>query len=159
MNNKYTKSRLPVHLILGAREYAKVKTENASKIGEPVESIAELTNFGWVIMPPGKEPLDITNMLSTQTLNEEYEKLCRLDVLGLSDTPTNDQKIVYTELREELTRDEKGWCETSPTWRGNHLKLTNKRKGSLRRFSTLNRKLQRQNLTSAYEEITEEQKK
>ena len=55
MNDK--KSHLPVHLILSAGEYAKLKTESAQKIGEPGEPVAELTKFGWIIMSPGKESL------------------------------------------------------------------------------------------------------
>ena len=152
------KSRLPVHLILGAGEYAKLKTESTPKIGEPGKPVAELTKFGWIIMSPGKESLDITNMLLTQTSHVEYEELCRLDVLGLSDTPTNDQRNVYAEFQEQLTRDEEGWYETGLPWRGNHPVLPNNKDGSLRRLASLNRKLKRQNLTPAYEEIIEEQR-
>ena len=152
------KIRLPVHLILGAGEYAKLKTESTPKIGEPGKPVAELTKFGWIIMSPGKESLDITNMLLTQTSHVEYEELCRLDVLGLSDTPTNDQRNVYAEFQEQLTRDEEGWYETGLPWRGNHPVLPNNKEGSLRRLASLNRKLKRQNLTPAYEEIIEEQR-
>lgn len=84
-------------------------TESALEIGEPGEPVAELMKFGWIIMSPGKEPLDITNMLLTQTSHVDYEELCHLDVLGLSDTPTNDQRNVYTEFQEQLTRDEEGY--------------------------------------------------
>ena len=50
MNDQDKKSRLPVHLILGAGEYAKLKTESAPKIGEPSEPVAEVKKFCWVIM-------------------------------------------------------------------------------------------------------------
>lgn len=40
MNDEDTKSRLPVHIIQGAGYYAKVKTENVSKIGEPGQPVA-----------------------------------------------------------------------------------------------------------------------
>ena len=45
MNDMDTKYRLPVHLILGAGEYAKLKTESAPKIGEPGQPVAELTKI------------------------------------------------------------------------------------------------------------------
>lgn len=67
MNDVDTKSRLPVHIILGAGDFAKLKTESVPKIGEPGQPVAELTKFGWIIMSPGKEPLDLTNLLLTQT--------------------------------------------------------------------------------------------
>ena len=106
-------------------------------------------------------PVEVTKVDKGELLfidNPNYEELCRLDVLGLSDTPTNDQRNVYTEFQEQLTRDEKGWYETGLPWRGNHPVLPNNREGSLRRLASLNRKLKRQNLTSAYEEIIEEQR-
>ena len=123
-----TKDRLSVHIILGAGEFAK----HSPRIGEPGQPIAELTKFGWIIMSPGKEPIDITSMLLTQTLHVDYEELCRLDVLGLSDTPTNDQRNVYSEFQEQLLRDELGWYETGLPWRGSHPALPNNREGSLR---------------------------
>ena len=44
MNDLDTKRGLPVHLILGVGEYAKLKAESAPKIGEPCQRIAEWTN-------------------------------------------------------------------------------------------------------------------
>ena len=42
MNDVDTKSRLPVHIILGAGDFAKLKTESVPKIGEPGQPVAEL---------------------------------------------------------------------------------------------------------------------
>ena len=159
MNDVDTKSRLPVHIILGAGDFAKLKTESVPKIGEPGQPVAELTKFDWIIMSPGKEPLDLTNVLLTQTSHVDYEELCRLDVLGLSDTPPNDQSSVYAEFKEQLVRHEEGWYETGLPWRGNHPVLPNNKDGSLRRLASLNKKLERQELTSQYGEIIEDQKK
>ena len=66
-NDVGTKRRLPEHLILGAGEYSKLKTESAPKIGEPRQPIAEWTKFGWIIMSPGKEPLHLSNVLLKYT--------------------------------------------------------------------------------------------
>lgn len=110
-------------------------------------------------MSPGKEPLDLANVLLTQTSHVDYEELCRLDVLGLTDIPPNDQRSVYAEFKEQLTRDKEGWYETDLPWRGDHPVLPNNKEGSLRRLNSLNKRLERQNLTSEYEEIIEDQKK
>ena len=67
MNDLDTKRLLPVHLILGAGEYSKLKTESAPKIGEPRQRIAEWTKVGWIIMSPGKEPLHLSNVLLKYT--------------------------------------------------------------------------------------------
>ena len=47
-------------------------------------------------------------MLLTQESHVNYEELCRLDVLGLADTPEHDQGAVYTEFKEQLVRSEEG---------------------------------------------------
>ncbi|XP_068681587.1 uncharacterized protein [Montipora foliosa] len=158
INDTDTKSYLPVHVILGAGEYAKLKTDKSPKIGKPGEPVAELTQLGWVIMSPAKEAVDITNMLLTQTSHLDYEELYRLDTLGLPDKPTNDQRTVYAEFKEQLMRHEEGWYETGLPWRGNHPVLPNNKEGSLKRLASLNKKLERQLLTSEYAAIVEEQK-
>ena len=40
-------------------------------------------------------------MLLTQTAIGDYEQLCRMDVLGLADTPSGDQGVVHAEFLEE----------------------------------------------------------
>ena len=92
------KPYLPVHLILGASDYAAIKTSERPRVGLPGEPVAEKTKLGWTIMSPGTE-IDHTNMLLTQTSHVDYEELCRLDVLGLEDTTEHDQRTVYAEFR------------------------------------------------------------
>ena len=41
-----TKDELPIHVILGASEYAKLKTNSAARVRDPGEPVAELTSFG-----------------------------------------------------------------------------------------------------------------
>ena len=45
MNDTDTKSSLPIHLILGASEYSKIKVQRLPRIGQPGEPIAELTRL------------------------------------------------------------------------------------------------------------------
>ena len=104
MDDLDCKEKLPIHLILRASEYAKLKTETAPKIGQVGKPIAELTRFGWTIISPGNEHVDLSNMLLCQTSHVDYEELCRLDVLGLADTAPNDQGDVYAEFKEQLVR-------------------------------------------------------
>ena len=53
MNDGDTKSKLLVHLILGASEYADTKC--APRVGRPGEPVAEWTKLGWTMMLPGKD--------------------------------------------------------------------------------------------------------
>ena len=97
-------------------------------------------------------------MLLTQTSQLDFEELCRLDVLGLADTPQHDQGKVYEELREQLTRSESGWYEAALPWQGNHPPLPSNEQGSLRRLESLKQKLKRIGVEQSYSEIIEEQK-
>ena len=101
MQDTDIKERLPVHLILGAGDYSKMNTSSKPRVGTPGEPVAELTKLGWTIMSPGKE-VDLDNMFLTQVHREDYEQLCRLDVLGLKDSPAGDQENVYSEFKEQL---------------------------------------------------------
>ena len=76
----------------------------------------ELIKFGWFLMDPGYE-FESNTMLLTQSSNSEYEKLCRLDVLGFEDTPEHDQSVILDELKEQLTQSPEGWYETTLPWR------------------------------------------
>ena len=151
-----TKAELPVHIILGASDYVKVKTENKPRIGRPGEPVTELAQFGWIIMSPGKE-VDLSNMFLTQTAAKDYEELCKLDVLGLRDKPSADQSDVYEEFKEQLTRSPKGWYETGLPWRGDHPTLPNNKTGSLKRLDYTIRKLEKKGILEQYEAIIKDQ--
>ena len=111
MDDLDNKNILPVNLILGASDYARIKTEPAPRIGALNEPVVEKTKLGWTIISAGKE-VDLTLMFMTQTSSLEYETLCRLDVLGIADSASGDQDEVHSEFKEQLKRDEEGWYET-----------------------------------------------
>ncbi len=141
--NSDTKSQLPVHVIFGSGEYARIKTETKPQVGEEDKPIAELTKMGWFVMIPGTE-FDRNTMLYSQTSQSDYEDLCRMDVLGLADASEDDQH-------------QEGWYETGLPWRANHPALPNNKQGSLQRLAKLDKNLQRRDLTSAYSEVIRSQ--
>ena len=53
MEDKETKAQLPIHLVLGASEYPRIKTSTAPKIALSGQPVAEKTALGWTIMSPG----------------------------------------------------------------------------------------------------------
>ena len=103
MNDDDTKSQLPIHLVLGAAEYSRIKTDTPQRVGREYEPVGEHTKLGWLLMAPGQE-FNRELMMLTQTTHAHYEQLCRLDVLGLEDSAENDQQDVYTEFKEQLER-------------------------------------------------------
>ena len=66
MDDLDNKNILPVNLILGASDYARIKIETAPRIGALNEPVAEKTKLGQTIISPGKE-VDLTLMFMTQT--------------------------------------------------------------------------------------------
>ena len=124
LNDPADKATLPVHLVLGAGDYARIKTQAKPLIGQEGEPIAQRTRLGWFLMSPGTE-VNQPALMFAQTSQSDYEDLCRLDVLGLADYTENDQQAVFQEFKEQLQRSPEGWYETALPWRGNHPPLTN----------------------------------
>ena len=50
MEDPKNRSEMPVHVVLGASEYAAVKTRSAQKVGQLGQPIAEKTLLGWTFM-------------------------------------------------------------------------------------------------------------
>ena len=114
MNEEDKKTKLPVHMILGASDYARIKTNASARIGNNGEPVAEKTKLGWVIMSPGQE-LNSTAMMLTRSTKEDCMQLCSLDVLGLSDHPEGDQVSCAWRIQRTIstTRRWEVWNFTS----------------------------------------------
>ena len=130
MNDKDKKPELPIHMILGASEYTKVKTETKSKLENPGEPVAELTALGWTIMSPGNKA-DLSSIYLTRSSTADYQNLCKLYVLGLEDRAQGDQATVYEDFKQQLTRSpEEGWYGAGLLWKSGHAALPNNKNGS-----------------------------
>ena len=156
MEDTDSKSQLPVHVILGASDYAKIKTQEAQRTGAIGEPVTEFTRFGWAIMSLGSET-DLDSMFLAQTASNDYEELYRMDILGFEDSPSGDQNVVYTEFLEQLTRSPEGWYETGLPWKGDHPPLPSNKSGSLRRLGSLVKRLKRNGQLEEYDTIIKEQ--
>ena len=139
MDDDVSKPELPVHLILGASDYSRIKTNTKPKLGQPV---AELTAFGWTMMSAGKEE-DLSAIYLTKTSPANYEQLCSLDVLGLQDSLGQSQELVYQDFQEQLRQGDEGWYETGLLWKPGHDPLPNNKANSMGRLNNLIKRLQR----------------
>ena len=153
-NNKDSKEQLPIHLILGVGKYAKIKTSSWQKVGVPGEPVAELTKFGWILVSPG-QGVELSQMF----LTVEYQELCRMDVLGLADTPVGDQEAVYGEFKEKLSRNPEGWYESGLPWKGNLFPSGTNEANSQQRLRTLVSKLTNTGKFEQYDSVIQEQLK
>ena len=111
MDNDDGKCQLPVHLILGANDFAKIRTGKRLRVGCCGDPVAEFTRFNWALMSPGAER-DLSPVYLAVNSTADYKRLCALDVFGLADTPTGHQGNVYDEFEEQLSRSPEGWYET-----------------------------------------------
>ena len=152
MNNTDTKSSLPIHLILGASEYSKIKVQRLLRIGQPGEPIAELTRLRWVIISPGRE-LDVTKIMLTRTTTHDYDQLCNLDVLGVPKSLT-EEAIIHQEFKDQLEQKVDERYETGFIWKPNTDLLPDNKEGSIARLKALRRRLLRNpKLFDTYENI------
>ena len=151
------KDQLPVHIILGANDFAKIRTGERLCVGRRGDPVAEFTRLGWAIMSPGADR-DVSHGYLAVSATTDYDNLCALDVLGRADT-TGDQDCVFGEFKEQLTRSEEGWYETALPWKGNHPPLPTNREGSVRRLNSLVRKLRRTDMLPEYDAVIREQLK
>ena len=156
MDDDVEKERLPLHIILGANDFAKIRTGERLRVGRRGDPVAEFTRFGWTIMAPGADR-DLSPAYLAVNSNADYERFCALDVLGLADSPTGDQTDVYDEFKEQLVRSSEGWYETGLPWKGNCPPLPNNRDGRLRRLNTLVRKLRKTDMLDEYDAVIREQ--
>ena len=156
MDENDGRPRLPVHIILGNSECPRISTTEPQRVRREWDPVVSYTKLGWTITSPGKE-IDTTSMLLTQTSKVDYEELCKLDVLGLADSPSRDQVVVYDEFKEQLRRSEEVWYETGLPWKGNHSPLPNNKEGSLCRLASLVRKLERNGSIDDYHAVIQEQ--
>ena len=157
MDDVDTKPMLPVHMILGASDYSRVKTTTPAKIGDDGKPVAEKMRLGWTIMSQGRE-MNHSYLMLTRSTHEDYMGLCSLDVLGLKDRPEGDQTTVLEEFKEQLTWREDGKYETALPWQASHPKLPTNLNVARPRFQSLLKRLDKQPaLLETYHQIIEDQ--
>ena len=120
--------------------------------------MAELTKFGRILVSPG-QGVELSQMFLTQTSSVEYEELCRINVLGLADTPVGDQEAVYEEFKEQLSRNPEGWYESGLPWKGNLFPSGTNEANSQRRLRALVSKLKNTRKFEQYDDVIQEQLK
>ena len=142
-------------MIIGASDFAIIKTPSKPRIGNPGEPVAELTSFGWALISPGHEA-NSTKVFLTNSSKVEYEQLCSLDVLGLRSE--EEQDTVHQEFSQQLERSPEGWYQTGLMWKPGVQELPNNEVGIKARLRKLVRRLERKpELFDKCEEIIKDQ--
>ena len=154
MEDSNTKARLPVHVIIGVNDFAKVRTSGHLRVRRRGDPVAERTRLRWTTVSSGT---DLGNSYLAVNSTVDHNRFCALDVLGLEDKPSTHQSYVHEEFKEQLTRSPDSRYETGLPWKGNCPELPNNCAGSVRRVNSLQRKLKRIDRLDQYDDIIREQ--
>ena len=114
--------------------------------------------LGWTIY--GRQPVaeSVTEkQFLLKTGQEEFEKLCSLDVLGLVDTETTMDKTIHEDFLQQLNKTPGGYYETKLLWKEDHVPLQMNKNLSVARLNSTTRKLERAGKLQEYDQIMQEQ--
>ena len=112
---------LPVHIMLGVTDYQRIRTGEPPVIGTNPDRDpgAEFTKFGWALFgvnPLGKVGEDTAKQFFLRNGQEEFEKLCSLDVLGVTD-PVDSTQFVHSDYKAQISRHDEGYYEARLPWK------------------------------------------
>ena len=158
INEKDIKPELPIHVILGASDYVKIKMQKYPRVGKMNEPIAEQTKIGWDhIMSPGRES-DLVSSLYARTSVSDFDRLCDMNVLGVEENHLSHDENVYKKFKQQLERNEGGWYKSGVVWTENKVPLNNNKSGSLGRLKSLLKRLEQNPETfKAYNQVIRDQ--
>ena len=130
---------IPVHIILGAADYQRIRTTEPLILGANPDKDpgAESTMFGWTVF--GRQLVTECGpekQFLLKTGPEEFEKLCSLDVLGLSDAETKTNAMVHEDFLQQLDKTPSGYYETKLPWKEEHISLPSNRNLSSARLNS-----------------------
>ena len=151
--------KLPVHIILGAADYQRIKTTEPPVLGPnpDVDPGAEFTMLGWTVtgktMEVDSEVERIFLMLSPK---EEFEKMCSIEVLGLADTDSGPEDRFHENFKGSLQRLVDGTYSTRLPWK-DHMELPTYRTLAVARLHSTTRRLEKLQKLEEYHEVMEAQ--
>ena len=99
--------------------------------------------------------MNVANQLFlTRSTIEDYEDLCKLDVLGLEERE-NSEDPVFDRFKQQLTRSPEGWYETDLLFKPQDAALGTNKAASLGRLKNLinNKFKNNKELFQEYDEI------
>ena len=123
-----TKNMLPVHVILGAADYQRIKTTEPAVLGQNADKDpgAEFMMLGWTLSGMATEKNTQTEKtFFAKSTKEEFEQMCSLEVLGLKDNTMED---FHNDFMDKLERLPDGTYMTKLPWKESAISLpTNKK--------------------------------
>ena len=154
-----TGEQLPVHIIMGAADFQRIKTTEPPILGPhpDVDPGAEFTALDWVISgkgPPATAQQTEKNFL-LKTSQEEFQQMCSLEALGLSDDLKQD--FNHAEFQQNLQRLEDGTYSSHLPWKPDHPPLPTNEVQTIARLRSTTARLEKMGKLEDYHEIMRQQ--
>ena len=147
---------LPVQILLGVAEYNRIRMAEAPVIGQrPTFPVAEETKLGWILFGGVSEGPAREFCKLAITGQEQFEKLCRIDVLGIQDQA--DLAFNHESFKEGIQMMKNGHYSTKLPWKIKHEELPDNKYLSTKRLKSTTRKLEKMSKIEAYHKIMKEQ--
>ena len=151
--------KLPVHIILGAADYQRIKTTEPQVLGpDPNKDPgAEFTMLGWTLSGRAAHPsLQAEKTFFLKSTRDEFEQMCSLEVLGLKDTPDKQEEF-HKDFMDKLQQLEDGTYITRLPWKEDASSLPTNKVLAMARLRSTTSKLERLGRLEEYHSIMEEQ--
>ena len=150
--------QLPIHIILGAGDYQRIRSTEQPIVGENPDTDpgAEFTMMGWTML--GRQGNDLScaeKGFFARSSQSEFEKLCSLDVLGLTDKGTSDSEF-HEDFIEHLQRTKDSYYETRLPWKQDHLAVPSNKELATARLRSTTRRLEKIGKLSEYNDVLQE---
>ena len=154
-----TYESMPVHLILRVSDYQRIRTSGNNLIlgtDPDTDPGAEFTMLGWTMFGGKQNREQPAKNFLLHTGQDEFEKLCSLDVLGVTD-PINKEVFIHENFKQQLEKNDTGFYETKLPWKPHHIALPDNKELSLARLRSTTRKLEKNGRLKEYDRIMREQ--
>ena len=92
-----------------------------------------------------------------QSGQEEFQKLCSLDVLGIADRETREDSRIHEDFLQQLRKTPDGYYETKLPWKADHVALPSNKSFSAARLNSRIMKLERAGKPQEYHQIMQDQ--
>ena len=150
--------QLPVHIIFGAAEYQRIRSTEQPIVGvnPDTDPGAEFTMLGWMLF--GRQILESSTAekgFFVKSSQKDFEQLCNVDVLGLTDPPNNDSEF-HEDFTQHLLKKEGGYYETRLPWKADHPDLPRNKELAMARLRSTTRRLEMTGKLEDYHDVMQE---
>eukprot|EP00794_Sanderia_malayensis_P010114 gene10114-11147_t len=150
---------LPVHLILGTSDFQRIRTTEPLVLGPNPDRDpgAEFTMLGWTLS--GKTvggEVETEKGFFANSTKDEFEQMCSLEVLGLSDEIGDDAEF-HENFKKNIQRQHDGRYQTRLPWKPDHCAVSSNKELAMARLHSTTRKLEKLNKLEEYHQVMTEQ--